>query len=208
MTTLLPDTQIGSLDHWKARAGDALSAWGALPLRLIVGYGFVVHGYAKLSRGPETFATVLDTLGVPAPLFFSWVTTITELVGGLFILIGAYVTVASVPLAIVLLDCTVHGSSAVRLLLGETRRSLRERREVRARRLRAPSALSRGTDEPRHERRRPGLDRWLEAQLVTSYFRRLAQTPPRISRPPRKRIAVGGSPRMTNDSKALATGPT
>jgi putative oxidoreductase len=110
MTTLLPDTQNGSLAPWKARAGDALSAWGALPLRLIVGYGFVIHGYAKLSRGPETFATVLHTLGVPAPLFFSWITTITELVGGLFILIGAYVTVASVPLAIVLLTAlfTVH----------------------------------------------------------------------------------------------------
>jgi putative oxidoreductase len=70
----------------------------------------MVHGYAKLSRGPETFATVLHTLGVPAPLFLSWVTTITELVGGLLILIGAYVAIASVPLAIVLLTAllTVH----------------------------------------------------------------------------------------------------
>jgi len=110
MTTMLPGTQNGSLEHWKARTGDALAAWGALPLRLIVGYGFMIHGYAKLSRGPETFATVLHTLGVPAPLFLSWVTTITELVGGLLILIGAYVAVASVPLAIVLLTAlfTVH----------------------------------------------------------------------------------------------------
>jgi putative oxidoreductase len=110
MTTLLPGTQIGSLQHWTTRAGNALSVWAALPLRLIIGYGFMVHGYAKLSRGPETFATVLHTLGVPAPLFLSWVTTITELVGGLLILIGAYVAIASVPLAIVLLTAllTVH----------------------------------------------------------------------------------------------------
>jgi putative oxidoreductase len=87
-----------------------LSAWGALPLRLVIGYGFIVHGYAKLSRGPETFAVVLHTLGVPAPLFFSWVTTLTELIGGVLILSGAFVAFASVPLAIVLLTAlfTVH----------------------------------------------------------------------------------------------------
>jgi hypothetical protein len=27
-----------------------------IPLRLIVGYGFVPHGFAKQSRGPEAFA--------------------------------------------------------------------------------------------------------------------------------------------------------
>jgi len=110
MSTLLPDTQINSLEHWTAKAGNMLSAWGALPLRLVIGYGFMDHGYAKLSRGPETFATVLHTLGVPAPLFFSWVTTITELVGGFLILIGGFVAVASAPLAIVLLTAlfTVH----------------------------------------------------------------------------------------------------
>jgi hypothetical protein len=30
--------------------------WWALPLRLIVGFGFMEHGYAKLARGPEVFA--------------------------------------------------------------------------------------------------------------------------------------------------------
>jgi putative oxidoreductase len=110
MTTLLPATRIGRLENWTARAGNALPAWGALPLRLVIGYGFMVHGYAKLSRDPETFSNVLHTLGVPAPLFLSWVTTITELVGGLLILTGSYVTIASVPLAIVLLTAlfTVH----------------------------------------------------------------------------------------------------
>ena len=144
--------------YWTTRAGNAVSVWAALPLRLIIGYGFMVHGYAKLSRGPETFATVLHTLGVPAPLFLSWVTTITELVGGLLILTGAYVAVASVPLAIVLLTAlfTVHlqyGFFSVKLV------EVSERGEVRVSRLRAPSALSRGIDEPCHERRRPGFAR-------------------------------------------------
>jgi putative oxidoreductase len=43
------------------------SAWWALPLRLIVGYGFMEHGWAKLARGPESFTGILHALGVPAP---------------------------------------------------------------------------------------------------------------------------------------------
>ena len=33
--------------------------WAPLPVRLVIGYGFVVHGWAKLSRGPEGFARLL-----------------------------------------------------------------------------------------------------------------------------------------------------
>lgn len=32
--------------------------WALLPLRLIIGYGFMAHGFAKLSRGPEGFAGI------------------------------------------------------------------------------------------------------------------------------------------------------
>lgn len=86
------------------------SRWASLPLRLIVGYGFIVHGYAKLSRGPETFAVVLHTLGVPAPHLFAWLTTLVELVGGSAILAGAFVPLVSLPMAVVLLTAlfTVH----------------------------------------------------------------------------------------------------
>lgn len=85
-------------------------AWAPLPLRLIVGYGFIAHGYAKLMRGPESFAVVLDTLSVPAPLVLSWATTLVELVGGAAVLAGAFIPVASIPMGIVLLTAmfTVH----------------------------------------------------------------------------------------------------
>jgi len=33
--------------------------WALLPLRLIIGFGFAAHGYAKLNRGPENFAAIL-----------------------------------------------------------------------------------------------------------------------------------------------------
>jgi len=77
---------------------------------LIVGYGFMAHGFAKLSRGPETFAVVLHTLGVPHPFLFAWLTTLTELIGGFCVLVGAFVPIVSLPMAIVLLTAlfTIH----------------------------------------------------------------------------------------------------
>ena len=87
-----------------------LGQWWPLLLRLTVGCGFIMHGYAKLSRGPASFAVVLHTLGVPMPLPLAWVTTLVELIGGVAILIGAFVTIASLPLAAVLLTAlfTIH----------------------------------------------------------------------------------------------------
>jgi putative oxidoreductase len=60
-----------------------LDRWSALPLRPIVGYGFMEHGYAKLTHGPERFVAILRALGVPAPDLMAWVTIIVELLGGL-----------------------------------------------------------------------------------------------------------------------------
>ena len=87
-----------------------LSQCGPLLLRLIVGYGFIVHGYAKLARGPETFAAVLHTLGAPLPLLLAWLTVLVELAGGIAILIGAFVLLVSLPMTIVLLTAlfTIH----------------------------------------------------------------------------------------------------
>ena len=81
-----------------------------LSLRLIVGYGFMAHGFAKLSRGPETFAVVLHTLGVPVPFLLAWLTTMVELIGGFCVLIGAFVPIVSLPMAVVLLTAlfTIH----------------------------------------------------------------------------------------------------
>ena len=87
-----------------------LHQWAPLPLRLIVGYGFVAHGYAKFSRGPDTFAVVLDTIGTPVPLLLAWLTTLVEMIGGLAVLIGAFVPVVSLPMAVVLVTAlfTIH----------------------------------------------------------------------------------------------------
>src|SRR5262245_16073147 len=99
----------------------SIARWAPLPLRLIVGYGFMQHGIAKLSRGPDAFVTILQTLGVPAPHVLAWLTIVVELLGGVAVLLGAFVALASVPMAALLLVAifTVHlpyGFSSIKLI--------------------------------------------------------------------------------------------
>jgi putative oxidoreductase len=98
-----------------------LARWSPIPLRLIVGYGFMQHGYAKLSRGPDAFAAILQGMGVPDPHLMAWLTILTELLGGLAVLLGAFVTIVSVPMVAMLLVAMfkVHlqyGFSSIKLL--------------------------------------------------------------------------------------------
>src|SRR5882724_8215563 len=98
---------------------EALSRqWAPLPLRLIIGYGFMAHGWAKLSRGPAGFAKLLEQIGAPLPEVTAWVSTFIELLGGLAILAGAFVAAVSIPLIVMMLVAmlTVHlryGFSAI-----------------------------------------------------------------------------------------------
>ena len=94
--------------------------WSAIPIRVIVGYGFMAHGYAKVANGPEHFIGILAALGVPAPHYLGWSTILFELVGGLAILVGAFVPLMSLPLGAILLVATftVHlpyGFSSIKL---------------------------------------------------------------------------------------------
>jgi putative oxidoreductase len=95
-------------------------SWFAIPLRLIVGYGFIEHGYAKLARGPELFADILHALGTPMPALLAWATILVELFGGLAVRLGVLIPLASIPMIIVLLVAifTVHlpnGFSSIKL---------------------------------------------------------------------------------------------
>jgi putative oxidoreductase len=98
-----------------------IAAWAPIPLRLIVGLGFMQHGFAKLSRGPDAFAVILHALGVPAPHFMAWITIAVELLGGIAVLLGAFVVLVSVPMAALLLVAIVttqvpNGFSSIKLL--------------------------------------------------------------------------------------------
>jgi putative oxidoreductase len=96
------------------------ACWYAIPLRLIVGAGFIHHGYAKLLRGPESFTNILDALGMFDPPLLAWATIIVEIAGGLAVIAGLFIPLVSVPMIIVLLVAifTVHlpnGFSSIKL---------------------------------------------------------------------------------------------
>jgi putative oxidoreductase len=97
-----------------------IAAWAPIPIRLIVGYGFMEHGLAKAARGLDAFPALLHAIGVPAPYMMGVLTILVEIVGGFCVLIGAMVPLASLPMAIVLLTAmfTVHwqyGFSSIKL---------------------------------------------------------------------------------------------
>src|SRR4051794_1652735 len=87
----------------------APAGWHALPLRLVVGLGFMQHGYAKLARGPQNFSNVLHAIGVPASFLLGGGTIVVEIVGGLLSLLGAFVPLATVPMVVVLLVAIFTG---------------------------------------------------------------------------------------------------
>jgi putative oxidoreductase len=97
-----------------------LATWAPLPLRLIIGFGFMMHGFAKLGRGADHFAGILQALGLPEPNLLSWITILVEILGGVAIALGAFVSIASVPMIAILLVAifTVHlpnGFSSIKL---------------------------------------------------------------------------------------------
>ena len=100
---------------------EVMARYAILPLRLMVGYGFLAHGLAKWSKGPAAFASILHAIGVPAPQLMAWITILVELFGGAAMLLGAFVALVSIP-AIVLLGVavfTVHlpyGFSSIKLV--------------------------------------------------------------------------------------------
>src|SRR2546425_12771944 len=83
--------------------GDRWRRWVPIPIRMILGVGFMVHGWAKWSRGPAAFAELLKQVDVPLSLANAWLVTLLEIFGGLALLMGAFVTIISIPLILSML---------------------------------------------------------------------------------------------------------
>jgi putative oxidoreductase len=86
------------------------SNYASVVLRVVVGIGFVVHGYAKLARGVSGFEKLLDHLQIPFPHLFAWVATLTEFAGGILLIAGFLVVYVSIPLIVTMLTAlfSVH----------------------------------------------------------------------------------------------------
>ena len=92
--------------------------WPLLALRLVVGYGFLAHGLAKATKGPAGFARLLHVIGVPFPIVTAWSVMLLEVLGGIALMIGLFIALASVPLiaSMIVAMFTVHlrnGFSAI-----------------------------------------------------------------------------------------------
>jgi putative oxidoreductase len=99
----------------------SVARWAPIPLRLIVGFGFMQHGFAKFSKGPEAFAAILHAIGVPAPHLMAWLTILIEFFGGFAVLLGALVPLVSLPMTAILLVAmfSVHlpyGFSSIKIM--------------------------------------------------------------------------------------------
>jgi putative oxidoreductase len=75
-----------------------MRAWSLTALRLVMGFGFMAHGWAKWTRGPANFGKLLHQVGVPHPVLAAWSVTMLELFGGLALFVGAFVALVSIPL--------------------------------------------------------------------------------------------------------------
>lgn len=102
-------------------AGKNYRQLAPLFLRLVTGLGFMAHGWAKLSRGPAGFEKLLSQIGVPFPHMMAWLSILTELLGGLAIFLGLFVSIAAIPLIVTMLVAmfTIHihyGFSSVKTI--------------------------------------------------------------------------------------------
>src|SRR5258708_29725433 len=79
-------------------AGKNYQQLAPLFLRLAIGFGFMAHGWAKLSRGPEGFEKLLIQIHAPFPHIMAWVSPLVELLGGFAIFAGIFVSLTAIPL--------------------------------------------------------------------------------------------------------------
>ena len=74
-------------------------SWGPVPLRLMLGFGFVYHGFPKFTTaGHQLLLGSLQHMGVPLAEPTSWLIGVLEVVGGLLLLLGYQVRLVAVPL--------------------------------------------------------------------------------------------------------------
>ncbi|HEX9084135.1 MAG TPA: DoxX family protein [Gemmatimonadaceae bacterium] len=88
--------------------------WGMLPLRIVVGLVFLMHGAQKLFIfGLGGTADIMGKLGLPLPLVSATIVVAVELLGGLAILLGVFARLAGALLAfemlIAILVARFHG---------------------------------------------------------------------------------------------------
>jgi putative oxidoreductase len=88
--------------------------WGILPIRLVIGLVFAMHGGQKLFvYGAGATAMAMTHMGIPLPVIAAWVAIIVEFIGGLAIFFGVWARwpacLLAIEMLIVILFVKLHG---------------------------------------------------------------------------------------------------
>jgi len=94
--------------------GYRFARWGMLPLRIVVGLVFLLHGGQKFFVfGLGGTADIMGKLGLPLPLVCAAIVMTVEMLGGLAILLGVFTRLAGALLAfemvVAILVARLHG---------------------------------------------------------------------------------------------------
>lgn len=78
-------------------------------LRVAVGGIMALHGWQKLvDMGPAMFGqSMIADLGLPAPELLGWIVTLTELIGGVLLVLGLLTRISAAVLTVLLLGATI-----------------------------------------------------------------------------------------------------
>src|SRR5512138_2316502 len=97
---------VKALIDWPASVAQHLQWLGPLFARLVVGYVFMLTGWAKLNNLPrmiENFAS----WGIPFPHFFTPLASGIECFGGLFLILGLLTRISGGALGVVMIVAIV-----------------------------------------------------------------------------------------------------
>lgn len=86
--------------------------WGTLVLRLGIGIMFMAHGLQKTfalfgGQGIKGFAGMLSSMGFAPAIFWAYAAGYTELLGGLFLVIGLQTRISAAMLFILIVTAAV-----------------------------------------------------------------------------------------------------
>jgi putative oxidoreductase len=98
------------LTIWKDYMAGTWDEWAPVPLRLILGFGFTIHGWDKISDGTEGLQGMLQMIGIPGGAATAWMVALLEFFGGLALIAGALIPIVASLLIVDMLVAmaTVH----------------------------------------------------------------------------------------------------
>ena len=93
---------------------DRAVGWGIVPIRLVIGLVFAMHGGQKLFfYGVGGTAMAMAHMGIPLPVVAAWVAILVEFIGGLAIFFGVWARwpacLMAIEMLIVILFVKLHG---------------------------------------------------------------------------------------------------